>query len=123
MPSRARRAPVAAAMPFRLRPFNLMDAQIVVRKFRKPIPRQPLQRINHVFCLRGVSSVFNGFVSGRWYCAAKLTAVTLACSGSGPGLNLRMPTIWDDVRAVPFGWLSFPNHSSNPVSTLPKTKK
>jgi hypothetical protein len=28
------------AMPFRLGPFNLMDAQIVVRKFRDPIPRQ-----------------------------------------------------------------------------------
>ena len=32
----------AAAMPFRLGPFNLMDAQIVVRKFREPVPRQRL---------------------------------------------------------------------------------
>jgi hypothetical protein len=42
----ARPAPVVAAMPFRLGPFNLMDAQIVMLKFREPVPRQRLQRIN-----------------------------------------------------------------------------
>ena len=57
------------------------------------------------FCLRGVSAVFNGLLSGRSYSAAKLTAVALACSGSGSGLNLGMPIVCDDVRALPFGWL------------------
>ena len=76
-----------------------------------------------VFCGRGVSAVVTIFVFGCLYPAAKLTAVALACSGSGFGLNLGMPSICDDVKAVPIGWLSFPNHSSNPVSTLPTTKK
>ena len=76
-----------------------------------------------VFCFRGVSAVVTVFDSGCLYSAAKLKAVALACAGSGSGLNLGMPTICDDVRAVPIGWLSFPNHSSNPVSTLPTTKK
>lgn len=75
------------------------------------------------FCLRGVCAVFTGLLSGRPYSAAKLTVVALACSGSGSGLNLGMAIDCDDARAAPFGWLSFPNHSSNPVSTLPTTKK
>ena len=76
-----------------------------------------------VFWLGGITAAFNDFLSERLYSAAKLTAVALACSASGSGLNLGMPTVCDVVSAGSIGSFSFPNHNSSPVSTLPTTKK
>jgi hypothetical protein len=81
------------------------------------------EELDAALCLRGISTVFAGLFSGRPRTAAKLTVVALACSGSGSGLNFAMPINWDGSRAARFSWLSFPNHSSNPVRTLPTKKK